>query len=92
MEGWQQAGEHLAAAIQALKHVDVDLDGAVLTGFVVVAEYQRPDGRRIMGEVTRDVVGQELTPWAALGLLHAAVTDFEIKHAEARLPRDADER
>lgn len=52
-------------------------DGALLTGFFLVAEMSRLDGSKFLAYRTGDVNGEGLNSWTGLGFLHSAVQAVE---------------
>lgn len=71
---------HLHAAIQTTVGLDVEdeadalPDGAMLLGFVVVAEWMAPDGHRWLSRVDAGANADEgLTEWQREGYLHNAL-------------------
>lgn len=86
-EQGMRAGERLTDAIKSVAAADPDYEGSVLTGFVLVAEYLRPDGRRMLGYVTRDGSGRnELTDWGAGAFVHAAELHFDGRIVNSQMP------
>ena len=50
-------------------------DGAVLTGWVLVAEWLSVDGSSWISRLDGDAAGEPLTSWRREGLLHNALFD-----------------
>jgi hypothetical protein len=68
----------LAAAIQETIHADdsareAEVDGSVLTGWVIVAEWSTPDDRHAITVRTGGVADQNIPWWRALGLMRYAM-------------------
>lgn len=68
--------EELHPAIQGTNGFEgsEDLEGAILTGWAVVAEWAAPDGQQYMSYVSADATGERSLPvWRADGMLRYAV-------------------
>lgn len=66
-------------------------DGALVSGWFLVAEMQTPDGRTFLAYRTGDVNGVGLTTWRGLGFLHSAVLAVEQESWETNVPREPDD-
>ena len=62
--------ETLHETIQATAAADDNLADSVLLGFLVVGEWQAPDGDRWLSKVSGDASGRELSPWRERGFGH----------------------
>lgn len=63
----------LAEAIQQSASTDDDLEGAVLMGWVLVAEFMAPSGQRWLSKVDGTVAGTGCPEWQSQGYLHNAL-------------------
>lgn len=70
--------ETLHEAIQGTVAVDEDLpEGAMLLGWVTVAEWMAPDGRRWLSVIDGDAQVEGCPIWQRQGYLHNALFDPE---------------
>jgi len=68
----------LAEAIQSTHDSDDSLEGAVLVGFVVVAEWMDPEGKRWLSSSDGSGNGEEgLVTWQTRGYLSERLYDWE---------------
>lgn len=51
-------------------HGEAPAEGAVLLGWVVVAEWALPTGRRMLSRIDGSATGEPLPPWTQEGYLH----------------------
>lgn len=63
----------LHEAIQRTNATDEDLDGAVLMGWVVIAEWMAPTGERWLSKVAGNASGEGCPEWQTQGYLHNAL-------------------
>lgn len=63
----------LHEAIQSTTSTDSDLDGAILLGWITVAEWMAPSGDRWLSRVDGNATGGGLPEWTREGLLHNAL-------------------
>lgn len=66
---WQESSDAIGAAIQAHAPERDEMDGAVLTGWALVAEWMSPDGDRWLSKMNPPHV----TQWQADGMRHQAL-------------------
>ncbi len=67
-----------AELYEAIQGVMVEQeDGALLTGFFLIAEMSRPDGSKFLAYRTGDLNREHLNSWTGLGFLHSAVQAVE---------------
>lgn len=59
--------------IQAHAAQEEHLDGAMLMGWVTVAEWMGPDGNRWLSRFSWSSSGREPPPWTTAGYLHEAL-------------------
>ena len=59
--------------VQSTHDDDEDLEGAVLTGFLIVAEWQAPDGNRWLSKISGDG-SKDLSAW------RERMLGFEVAH------------
>jgi hypothetical protein len=72
----------LREALQStVNHEDEEFDGAVLTGYVVIAEWAKPDGTRWLTKTAGDLNDEGPGVWTVKGWLY---------HALDTAQRDAD--
>lgn len=67
----------LAESIQATASTDEELNGAVLMGWVVVAEWMSPAGQRWLSRVDGSASGEGCPAWQVQGYLHNALFEPE---------------
>jgi hypothetical protein len=67
------AREQLHAAIQGTNQTDQNLEGAMLMGWVVVAEWMAPDGERWLSRVDGTAARKGCPEWQREGYLHNAL-------------------
>lgn len=67
--------ERLFEAVQAEAHSDDDLEGAVLVGFMVVAEWRAPGGDQWISKVSGDH-SAALPSWRERGLAAEVLHDW----------------
>lgn len=67
----------MARVIQETASTDDDLEGAVLMGWVLVAEWMAPSGERWLSKVDGTAMGQGCPNWQTQGYLHNALFDAE---------------
>lgn len=67
------ARKQLHSAIQATGQTDNDLEGAMLMGWVVVAEWMAPNGQRWLSRVDGTASGEGCPEWQRHGYLHNAL-------------------
>lgn len=73
----ESARKALAATIQSTHDTDTNLDGAVLIGFVALAEWMAPDGERWLSQISGVGDGEQGIPdWQRQGYLHNALHDW----------------
>jgi len=65
--------ERAYAFVQSTHTDDEDLEGAVLTGFLIVGEWQAPDGSRWLSKLSGDS-SRSLPPW------RERMFGFEVAH------------
>lgn len=65
----------LAESIQASAATDDELEGAVLMGWVLVAEWMAPSGQRWLSKVDGSATGEGCPAWQTQGYLHNALFD-----------------
>ena len=57
---------------------DDNLDGAILLGWVTVAEWMHPTGDRWLSMISANTTGDQQAPdWVVQGYLHHALYDWE---------------
>lgn len=66
-------------------------NGALLTGWYLVAELRTPDGESYLAYRTGDLNGESLKSWQGLGYLHSAVNAVEEQLRLADVPEEDDE-
>lgn len=75
---------HLHRAIQASTTTDPELDGAVLMGWLVIAEWMHPTDARWLLKVTGDATGSKAVPdWQWQGYAHNALHDWPHEEPES---------
>lgn len=66
--------EHLHEALQSTIAIDEELpEGAMLLGWVAVAEWMAPDGNRWLSIANGDARGRGAPEWQSQGYLHNAL-------------------
>jgi hypothetical protein len=68
--------EALAQAIQSTAADDEDLEGAILVGWVTIAEFVGGDGQRWLSRMAGDVRGQVPPTWTLKGWLTDSLDDL----------------
>lgn len=67
--------QHLGDAIQNVAGMNDELEGAVLTGWVIVAEWMAPTGNRWLSQFHGSANGDRCPNWQLQGYLHNALFD-----------------
>lgn len=60
-------------SVQESAQTDEDLEGAVLVGYVTVAEWSDSSGKRWLSTFTRDISGEAPPIWTVKGWLYYAL-------------------
>ena len=68
--------DNIASAIQASAAEDEDLNGAVLTGWVMIAEFVSPSGSRWISRMAGDAMGNVPPTWSVKGWLVDSLDDM----------------
>jgi hypothetical protein len=63
----------VAAALQTSANLDPEMDGAVLIGYVAVAEWMAPNGSRWLSQIDGLASGDGAPTWTRQGWLHNAL-------------------
>jgi hypothetical protein len=67
----------LAPAIQGTADHDDEIEGALLTGFVAIAEWMSPSGEKWLSMIHGSGAGDAALPmWQVRGYLHEALYDW----------------
>ena len=67
---------HLHDAVQHTVSLDEDLpEGAMLMGWLTIAEWMAPDGNRWLSKIDGNTNSESMPPWQAQGYLHNALFD-----------------
>lgn len=69
----ERVGPTLYDEIQATATADNELDGAVLMGYVLIAEWSTPNTERWLSKVTWSAAGKCPPAWQVDGYLHHAL-------------------
>jgi hypothetical protein len=81
----------LADAIERSSACDDELEGSMLKKWVLVAEWNAPDGGAFLSYIDADAVRESLMPWDAMGmLLRASQNVDEYKNTHFRNDDDDD--
>lgn len=67
--------QRIGEAVQASAAGDEDIDGAVLVGWVTVAEFMDPSGEKWLSLVAGDARGETPPIWQIQGYLHNMLND-----------------
>jgi hypothetical protein len=73
MDADKTARPRVSDALQGSAHEDPEMDGALLLGFVAVAEWAAPGGERWLSIVDGSTTGDDLATWTRQGYLHNAL-------------------
>jgi hypothetical protein len=71
----ESARKLLSTALQTAANTDPEMDGAVLIGWIAVAEWMAPDGSRWLSRVHGLGNGDDCPTWTQQGYLHHALHD-----------------
>jgi hypothetical protein len=72
----QGARSRVSSALQTCANTDPEMDGAVLIGWVAVAEWMAPDGSRWLSKLDGLASGDGAPTWTQQGYLHNALHEF----------------
>jgi hypothetical protein len=70
------ANDKLHNAIQRTAAEDEDLNGSVLMGWVVVAEWMSPEGQKWLSRSSGDARGMDCSDWTVKGYLNDVLDDL----------------